>query len=203
VLDSLGTLGAAGAGFVADLPALAADARPAVRRRAALARAAITGGVASVPAGPVEVGPGLPSGRVRARLETSRGPVEVVLFADVAPRTVARFLALAQAGYYRDRRFHRVVPDFVAQTGCPRGDGWGGPGEALLDETSPLPFVRGALGIATSGRDTGGSQFFAMHAYHPHLDGEYTLFGQVTSGLEHIDALVQDEALLDVIVTER
>lgn len=203
VLDSLGTLGAAGAPFVAELSRLEADARPAVRRRAAATRAAITGGVAGVPAGPVALGPGLPSGRVRARLDTARGPVEVVLFADVAPRTVARFLALAQAGYYRDRRFHRVVPDFVAQTGCPRGDGWGGPGEALLDETSPLPFVRGALGIATSGRDTGGSQFFVMHAYHPHLDGEYTLFGQVTSGLEAIDALVQDEALLDVVITER
>jgi cyclophilin family peptidyl-prolyl cis-trans isomerase len=204
VLDALGTLGAAGAPFVPDLAALEADARPAVRRRAAAAHAAIEGrAVAPVPPGAVEVGPGLPSGRVRARLETARGPVEVVLFADVAPRTVARFLALAQAGYYRDRRFHRVVPDFVAQSGCPRGDGWGGPGEALLDETSPLPFVRGALGIATSGRDTGGSQFFVMHAYHPHLDGEYTLFGQVTSGMEHVDALVQDDALLDVVITER
>ena len=203
VLDALGTLGAAGAAFVPDLTALEADPRPAVRRRAAAARAAIAGGVAQVPPGAVEVGPGLPSGRVRARLETARGPVEVVLFADVAPRTVARFLALAQAGYYRDRRFHRVVPDFVAQSGCPRGDGWGGPGEALLDETSPLPFVRGALGIATSGRDTGGSQFFVMHAYHPHLDGEYTLFGQVTAGIENVDALVQDDALLDVVITER
>jgi cyclophilin family peptidyl-prolyl cis-trans isomerase len=143
------------------------------------------------------------AGTPRAIIHTNYGDMTVEFWPDVAPRTVARFLALAQAGYYRDRRFHRVVPDFVAQSGCPRGDGWGGPGEALLDETSPLPFVRGALGIATSGRDTGGSQFFVMHAYHPHLDGEYTLFGQVTAGLEHVDALVQDDALLDVVITER
>ncbi len=201
VIDAVAALGPDGLGLVAQLDALAADPRPAVRRRAAAAKSAVEGAPPSVPgAAPDEDRTALPEGRVRARLQTTRGDVEVLLFADVAPRTVARFVALARSGFYAGRTFHRVVPDFVVQTGCPRGDGWGGPGEALLDETSPLPFVRGALGIATSGRDTGGSQFFVMHTNHPHLDGEYTLFGQVTAGMEVVDLLVQDDRLLGVTV---
>jgi peptidyl-prolyl cis-trans isomerase B (cyclophilin B) len=88
------------------------------------------------------------------------------------------------------------VSDFVVQGGCPRGDGWGGPGYTVEDETSPLPFVRGAVGIATSGRDTGGSQFFIMHSAHPHLDGGYSVVGRVLEGMEVVDALQVDDRIL-------
>jgi cyclophilin family peptidyl-prolyl cis-trans isomerase len=86
-------------------------------------------------------------------------------------------------------RFHRVVPDFVVQAGDPRGDGWGGPGYALRDEINRLRYQRGAVGMALSGPDTGGSQFFVTLSPQPHLDGGYTVFG----------AIVDGEALLDVI----
>jgi len=202
VLDAIGALKKDGVPFLADLDRATADPRPAVRRRAAAARAEIEGSARVVPgvaeAAPIE----LATGRLHARIETTAGVIEAVLFGDVAPRTVARFAALARAGYYKDRSFHRVVPDFVVQGGCPRGDGSGGPGEAMLDETSPLPFVRGALGIATAGRDTGGSQYFAMHAYHPHLSGGYTLFGQIVSGLDVMDRLTVDDRAISVDISD-
>lgn len=207
VIDALGSYGPEGARFLSLLDELMKDRRPAVRRRAAAAIGAITkktpsfGGGGDGPASAIAsqnaTDPKL-SGRLHAIIETTRGPIEIVLFADVAPRTVEAFLALAAAGFYRDRSFHRVVADFVIQGGCPRGDGWGGPGRALLEETSPLPFVRGALGIATAGPDTGGSQFFIMHSRHPHLDGGYTLFGQVVSGMSVVDAIEQDDRIIDI-----
>ncbi len=201
VIDALGSFGAEGARFLGLLDELLKDRRPAVRRRAAAAIGAITKKTPSFGGsgdGTVYATDPKLSGRLHAVIETTRGPVEIVLFADVAPRTVEAFLALAAAGFYRDRSFHRVVADFVIQGGCPRGDGWGGPGRALLEETSPLPFVRGALGIATAGPDTGGSQFFIMHSRHPHLDGGYTLFGQVVSGMSVVDAIEQDDRIIDI-----
>ena len=89
------------------------------------------------------------------------------------------FLQLAGQGYFDGLLFHRVVPDFVAQGGDPRGDGWGGPGYTLRDEINRLRYGRGAVGMALSGPDTGGSQFFVALAPQPHLDGGYTVFGQV------------------------
>lgn len=197
VIDAVGSYGPEGARFLGLLDELLKDRRPAVRRRAAAAIGAITKKTPSFGGGGDAADPKL-AGRLHAVIETTRGPIEIVLFADVAPRTVEAFLALAAAGFYRDRSFHRVVADFVIQGGCPRGDGWGGPGRALLEETSPLPFVRGALGIATAGPDTGGSQFFIMHSRHPHLDGGYTLFGQVVSGMSVVDAIEQDDRIIDI-----
>ncbi len=133
-------------------------------------------------------------------VKTLRGPITIELFGDVAPRTTGTILELVEGRFYDERTFHRIVSDFVAQGGCPRGDGWGGPGYTIEDETSPLPFVRGAVGIATSGRDTGGSQFFIMHAYHPHLDGNYTVVGRVVGGMEAVDALEPDDPILGVRV---
>jgi cyclophilin family peptidyl-prolyl cis-trans isomerase len=123
------------------------------------------------------------------RLKTSRGELVIELRPDVAPLTGSALAALARRGFYGGLTFHRVVPDFVAQGGDPRGDGDGGPEWALPDEHGPLHFLRGTLGIATNGAETGGSQFFLCHSPQPHLDGRYTVAGQLRSGEDVLDAL--------------
>jgi cyclophilin family peptidyl-prolyl cis-trans isomerase/HEAT repeat protein len=130
------------------------------------------------------------------RLRTSRGEMVIDLRSDLAPLTTSALATLANRGFYNDLTFHRVVPDFVVQGGDPRGDGDGGPGWALPDEHSPLPFVHGTLGIATSGPETGGSQFFLCHSPQPHLDGRYTVAGQLRSGYEVLDALQPGDTIL-------
>jgi cyclophilin family peptidyl-prolyl cis-trans isomerase len=95
-------------------------------------------------------------------------------------------------------RFHRVVPAFVAQGGDPRGDGSGGPGYAIRDELGRSPYVRGAVGMALSGPDTGGSQFFLTLAAQPHLEGHYAVFGHVAAGFKAMDALVQGDMLRNI-----
>lgn len=201
LLDAAGALAQEGQALVPTLEALSQDPRPAVRRRAAEAAAKITGQpLRLLPADP---GPGAPppdDRRWRLTLSTSRGEIELELFGEVAPRTTGALVELARSGFYDGKTFHRIVSDFVAQGGCPRGDGWGGPGYTVLSEGSPLPFVRGAVGIATSGLDTGGSQFFIMHSYHPHLDGQYTLVGRVTAGIEVVDALQEDDLITSATV---
>jgi cyclophilin family peptidyl-prolyl cis-trans isomerase len=118
------------------------------------------------------------------------------LRADVAPLTTSALATLASGSFYDGLSFHRVVPDFVAQGGDPRGDGDGGPGWALPDEHSPLRFFRGTLGIATSGPETGSSQFFLCHSPQPHLDGRYTVAGQLDSGDDVLDALQPGDTIL-------
>jgi cyclophilin family peptidyl-prolyl cis-trans isomerase/HEAT repeat protein len=130
------------------------------------------------------------------RLRTSRGELVIDLRPDVAPLTSSALAALASRGFYDGLTFHRVVPDFVVQGGDPRGDGDGGPGWALPDEHSPLRFLRGTLGIATSGPETGGSQFFLCHSPQPHLDGRYTVAGQLRSGEDVLDALQPGDTIL-------
>lgn len=130
------------------------------------------------------------------RLRTSRGELLIDLRTDVAPLTGSALAALARRGFYDGLTFHRVVPDFVVQGGDPRGDGDGGPGWALPDEHSPLRFRRGTLGIATSGPETGGSQFFLCHSPQPHLDGRYTVAGQLRSGEDVLDALQPGDTIL-------
>jgi cyclophilin family peptidyl-prolyl cis-trans isomerase/HEAT repeat protein len=136
----------------------------------------------------------------RAELVTERGTITLELFAIDAPLTVDNFVALARDGYYRDTRFHRVVPNFVAQDGDPRGDGNGGPGYAIRDELNRRRYRRGAVGMALSGPDTGGSQYFITHAPQPHLDGHYTVFGAISDGLAVLDQLVQGDRVLEVRV---
>jgi cyclophilin family peptidyl-prolyl cis-trans isomerase len=106
----------------------------------------------------------------------------LLLDATIAPVAVARIVDLARAGYYDNMVVHRVVPGFVTQLGAPFGDGYGGPAgkPSLRCETSPLPFEPLTVGIALSGRDTGSSQLFVMHARHPHLDGQYAWIGRAT-----------------------
>ncbi|MCC7055483.1 MAG: peptidylprolyl isomerase [Gemmatimonadaceae bacterium] len=128
-------------------------------------------------------------------LDTERGAVRIRLDGVQAPMTAAHLSALARRGYFTGQRFHRVVPAFVAQGGDPRGDGSGGPGYAIRDELNRSPYRRGAVGMALAGPDTGGSQFFLTLAPQPHLDGHYTVFGQVIAGQRAMDALVQGDAL--------
>jgi len=131
------------------------------------------------------------------QLVTERGTITLALAPLEAPLTVHNFLSLTTAGFYRNTRFHRVVPNFVAQDGDPRGDGSGGPGYAIRDELNRLRYDRGALGMALSGPDTGGSQYFITHSAQPHLDGGYTVFGRVLTGFSVLDALVEGDRLTE------
>ncbi len=133
-----------------------------------------------------------------ATIHTSRGDLRLELFGGEAPITVHNFLALARSGYYRNTRFHRVVPNFVIQDGDPRGDGNGGPGYAIRDEMNRHRYERGALGMALSGPDTGGSQYFLTHSPQPHLDGHYTVFGRLISGFDVLDRIVQGDLISSV-----
>jgi len=136
-----------------------------------------------------------------ARLNTSRGPITVELLYDVAPKTVNNFIDLAAKGYYNGLAFHRVVANFVIQTGCPRGDGWGGPGYTIRDELNRQSYTTGAVGMALSGKDTGGSQFFITLSPQLHLDANYTLFGRVITGMETAQQMVQGDSLVSITIS--
>ncbi len=136
----------------------------------------------------------------RATIVTSRGSITLELFGAEAPWTVANFVLLARAGFYANTRFHRVVPNFVAQDGDPRGNGSGGPGYAIRDEINRHRYGRGVLGMALSGPHTGGSQYFITHSPQPHLDGRYTVFGRVVDGLRVLDAIVEGDVIQSVVV---
>lgn len=130
-----------------------------------------------------------PARRPRVALHTDRGRVVVELLPAVAPRHVKSFLRLAQGGVYDGLSFHRVVTGFVVQGLDPRGDGWGTAGVFLRDEISAVPYLRGSVGMPNAGRDSGGCQLFITHLPTPHLDGRYTVFGQVIEGMDVVDAL--------------
>ncbi len=127
-----------------------------------------------------------------ATLHTSEGPVELELFPNEAPKTVENFTKLAKDGFYDGLKFHRVIPDFMIQGGCPQGTGTGGPGYQFEDEFSEHKVVKGALAMANSGPNTNGSQFFIVTAEAtPWLDGKHTVFGQVRSGQDVVDRISQ------------
>ncbi|HEX9801006.1 MAG TPA: peptidylprolyl isomerase [Thermoanaerobaculia bacterium] len=134
----------------------------------------------------------------RLAVETERGRLLFELACAEAPLTCLSFVQLAAAGFYDGTPFHRVVPDFVAQGGDPRGDGWGGPGYRLRDEINRLRYERGAIGMALSGPDTGGSQFFVALAPQPHLDGAFTVVGRVVEGETVLDRLRQRDRILAI-----
>lgn len=136
----------------------------------------------------------------QATIRTPRGDIVLELFGADAPVTVWNFMNLSRTGYYGGTGFHRVVPNFVAQDGDPRDDGNGGPGYAIRDEMNPHRYERGALGMALSGPDTGGSQYFITHSPQPHLDGHYTVFGRVVRGYAALDAIVQGDRILSILV---
>ncbi|MBK5188397.1 MAG: peptidylprolyl isomerase [Gemmatimonadaceae bacterium] len=130
-----------------------------------------------------------------AEIVTERGTITLELYPVDAPLTVENFLTLASSGYYDGGHFFRVVPNFVAQDGDHRGDSNGGPGYTIRDEFNPRRYERGSLGMALSGPDTGGSQYFLTHAADPHLDSRYTVFGHVSDGWSALDALVQGDRI--------
>ncbi len=119
-------------------------------------------------------------------IATERGEMMVELYPAAAPNTVANFHALARSGFYDGLNFHRVIPGFVVQGGCPKGNGTGGPGWRIACEVkgNPHRHLQGSLSMAHAGRDTGGSQFFLVLGPQPHLDGEHTVFGRVTEGID-------------------
>jgi len=139
---------------------------------------------------------------VRAVVSTSKGSFTIELLPDDAPLTVDNFVQLAKRGYFNGISFHRVVPNFVIQGGDPRGDGNGGPGHSIRCEINAVPFERGTVGMALSGKDTGGSQWFVTHARQPHLDGGYTVFGRVITGMDVVDSIVRGDAIRSVSIKE-
>jgi len=137
-----------------------------------------------------------------ATITTKLGKIEIELLTEDAPLTVLNFVNLAEKGFYNGLTFHRVVPNFVIQGGDPRGDSWGSPGYAIRSEFNGHPYVRGTVGMASAGKDTEGCQFFITHSPQPHLDGRYTVFGQVTAGFEVVDAIQEGEIIEDITIKE-
>jgi cyclophilin family peptidyl-prolyl cis-trans isomerase/HEAT repeat protein len=142
------------------------------------------------------------NGRVRAVVTTAKGAFTIELFPDDAPLTVDNFIQLARRGYFNGIAFHRVVPNFVIQDGDPRGDGSGGPGYQIRCEINEVEFERAAVGMALSGKDTGGSQWFVTHSPQPHLDGGYTVFGRVTAGMDVVDAIERGDLIRSITISE-
>ncbi len=136
-------------------------------------------------------------------IETNRGTIRAQLFAEKVPNTVANFEKLAAKGFYNGLKFHRVIEDFMVQTGCPKGTGSGGPGYEFADEfhkelrhSGP-----GVLSMANAGPNTNGSQFFITHSAQPHLDNKHSVFGQVIEGQDVVNAIKQGDKMVKVTVT--
>jgi peptidyl-prolyl cis-trans isomerase B (cyclophilin B) len=135
----------------------------------------------------------------RAIMKTAKGTINLELFDQDAPNTVKNFTDLANKGFYDGLTFHRVIPDFMIQGGCPQGTGTGGPGYKIKCETAgnPNKHLAGSLSMAHAGKDTGGSQFFICHSPQPHLDGKHTVFGK-TEDMDVVNAIRKDDKILSV-----
>jgi cyclophilin family peptidyl-prolyl cis-trans isomerase/HEAT repeat protein len=138
--------------------------------------------------------------KVRAVVTTSKGSFTIDLLPSEAPLTVDNFVKLAQRNYFRGVTIHRVVPNFVIQDGDPRGDGNGGPGYQIRCEINEVPYDRATMGMALSGKDTGGSQWFITHSPQPHLDGGYTVFGRVIAGMDVVDRIVRGDVVESIVI---
>ena len=145
-----------------------------------------------------------PKKKYTASMKTSKGIIEIELYAEHAPKTVNNFVFLIKEGFYDGVSFHRVIEDFVIQGGDPTGTGRGGPGYKFEDELkgNPLKHERGAISMANSGPNTNGSQFFIAHSPQSHLNGKHTVFGKVTKGLEIVDTIQQGDKMEQVTVIE-
>ncbi len=141
-----------------------------------------------------------------AVIKTEKGDMICELFPDEAPQNVLNLATLARSGFYKGLTFHRVIPNFVIQGGCPYGTGTGGPGWRIKCEcdNQKHKHVRGTLSMAHAGRDTGGSQFFVCHSAQPHLNGVHTVFGQVINdeGLNVLDAIKAGDKIIDIQIKE-
>ncbi|HSQ25103.1 MAG TPA: peptidylprolyl isomerase, partial [Pyrinomonadaceae bacterium] len=141
--------------------------------------------------------------KVNATVVTSKGSFTIEFLPEEAPLTVDNFIQLARRGYFNGQTIPRVVPNFVIQAGDPRGDQNGGPGYSIRCEINGVAFERASLGMALSGKDTGGSQWFVTHSPQPHLDGGYTVFGRVIRGMDVVDNIARGDTIRRVIVDER
>jgi len=131
------------------------------------------------------------------------GEIRMEFYPAEAPKTVENFVTLAKKGFYNGLTFHRVVPDFVVQGGCPKGNGTGGPGYQIKAEFNKQKHVRGTMAMARSqDPDSAGSQFYICYGSTPHLDGQYTVFGHVVSGMELVDRIKQGDRMTSVTITE-
>lgn len=143
---------------------------------------------------------------MKAIIKTEKGDMTVDFYEKDAPNTVKNFTDLAKKGFYNGLTFHRVIPDFVIQGGCPKGNGMGGPGYTIKCETNGNNQYhdRGVLSMAHAGRDTGGSQFFICHSRRntAHLDGKHTCFGKVGEGVEVVDAIRQGDKIISIEVVD-
>lgn len=139
-----------------------------------------------------------------ARMETSKGTIELELYPEHAPKTVNNFAFLAKEGYYDGVIFHRVINNFVIQGGDPTGTGAGGPGYKFEDELvgNPLKHESKVMSMANAGPNTNGSQFFITHSPQPHLDGKHTVFGKVVKGTDVVDAIQQGDRIEKVEISE-
>ena len=141
----------------------------------------------------------------KIQIQTVRGNITIEMFEDEAPNTVANMISLIEKGYYDGLNFHRVIPDFMIQGGCPHGTGTGGPGYDFDDECAPdrRHDSAGVLSMANAGPGTNGSQFFITHGPTPHLDGKHTVFGKVTEGQEVVDEIKQGDVMQTVVVLQK
>jgi len=144
--------------------------------------------------------PALPMGERKIRITTERGDIDILLYGDDAPNIVKSVITLAGNGFYDGLTFHRVVPGFVIQGGCPRGDGWGDAGYFLRSQFNMHRYDRGVVGMAHGGEDTPGSQFFITQTDQPHLNGRYTIIGRVTKGLDIVDRIERGDTFSIVVI---
>lgn len=142
----------------------------------------------------------------KAEIHTNKGVMKVEFYGNDAPGTVENFCKLAESGFYNGLTFHRVIPNFVVQGGCPQGSGTGGPGYKINCETSGANQYhdRGVLSMAHAGKNTGGSQFFICHSREntAHLDGAHTVFGKVYEGVDIVDEIRADDVIEKIVITQ-
>ena len=134
----------------------------------------------------------------RISMKTSKGEMIIELFQDAAPNTVKNFLDLINKGYYNGLSYHRVIPNFMIQGGCPHGTGTGGPGYKINCEINPNKHQRGSLSMAHAGPNTGGSQFFICHSPQGHLDGVHTVFGKVVDNVDVVDKIAKGDKIEEI-----
>ena len=137
----------------------------------------------------------------RAIMETDKGTINLELFEQDAPNTVANFVKLAKDGFYDDLNFHRVIPNFMIQGGCPHGTGTGGPGYKIKSEINSNKHEAGSLSMAHAGKNTGGSQFFICHEAQSHLDGIHTVFGE-TEDMDVVNAIAKGDKIQSVKIED-
>ena len=145
----------------------------------------------------------MPEKQYTATIETEKGNLVLELFASDVPMTVNNFVSLAREGFYDGLTFHRVIPDFMVQGGCPIGDGTGGPGYQFDDEITEHTHVAGALSMANSGPNTNGSQFFITYTPQHHLDGDHSVFGQLVEGADVLESIEQGDVMIRITIEEK